>query len=107
MRLWRGDFTRGGIEALKASVCARPRTAQGQGGAQSGRVTASKRPWRIGRTGRSPAWWKRSIQKGELSISRIAALQGAAEKRFRFRRPRHTLKGRQIADGDRSRWPEA
>ena len=37
----------------------------------------------------------------------IATLQGAAKKNFRWRRPRHTLKGRQIAAEDRARWAPA
>lgn len=41
------------------------------------------------RRGRSPGW--REHQP-------FATLQGSAKKKFRWRRPRHTLKGRQVAD---------
>ena len=49
-----------------------------------------------GPTGRSRASWPRS-RRARAQDRQVAVVQGVAKKNFRWRRPRHTLKGRQIA----------
>ncbi|MGB7915222.1 MAG: hypothetical protein WCF79_08035, partial [Rhodomicrobium sp.] len=44
-----------------------------------------------------PAPHRRDQKARTRRYRAIATLQGAAKKNFRWRRPRHTLKGRQIA----------
>src|SRR5262249_29616061 len=78
--------------------CARPRAIEGASCASGGRAASfcSRRgPTQLD-TG---APRRRDSKPGGRYPLPLAALQGAAEKRgFRFRRPRHTLKGRQDAD---------
>jgi transposase len=64
VRLWRSDFTAGGVAALKTSIAPGP-------------------PSRRDRSARG------------LAHQPFATVQGLAKKKFRWRRPRHTLKGRQ------------
>src|ERR1019366_2083047 len=62
---------------------------------------ASKTPGPTGRTGRSPACAPRS-RRARVSASAARNCPRRCEKKFRWRRPRHTLKGRQTAsEGER------
>ena len=82
VRLWRGDFISGGVEALKARVAPGPEPLKAQAALRVGRAD--------GRGDRQP-------RRGD--DLKIATLESSAPKRgFRFRRPRHTLKGRQDKD---------
>src|SRR3954463_15693688 len=95
VRLWRVEFMRGGIEALKASVAPGPPPVKSEAAL---RVTlpllaepvADRPNWTIPRL-RSEIMAREGVQ-----ISR-AQLSKAWVKKYRWRRPRHTLKGRQVA----------
>jgi hypothetical protein len=78
VRLWRGDFARSGVEALAASPA--PGLARQPPQLDAG---AADRQDRGGR--------------GRHHLE-AAAVRSAAGKKFRWGRPRHTLKGRQNAD---------
>src|SRR3984957_11860240 len=98
VRLWRGQFLTDGVEALETkplpgpaavedeSSFARRRASVVGAGDESGQLDACA----SGRRDRRP--------RGRDDLE-IAAFQGAAQKGgFRYRRPRHTLKGRQDAE---------
>src|SRR6516225_7607239 len=97
VRLWRSDFIGGGIAALKATVAPGPPPVKSE--AALGVVTplleapvADRRNWTIARLRAEIAG-----QAG-ITISRSQLSKVLRKKNFRWRRPRHTLKGRQIAD---------
>src|SRR6266481_5398959 len=77
VRLWRSDFMRGGLEALKASIAPGPVPVKTEAAL---RVIT---PLLEAPVADRPNW----------TIPRLIA----ENKKFRWRRPRHTLKGRQIA----------
>src|SRR5271165_754102 len=95
VRLWRSAFANGGIEALKASVAPGPAPVKTEAALRV--VTplleapvADRPNWTIPRLiteieAREGVWIGRS------------QLSKALRKNFRWRRPRHTLKGRQSA----------
>ena len=95
VRLWRSDFTDGGVEGLKASVAPGPPPAKSEAALRV--VTplleapvADRPTWTIPRL-------RAEIEAREgVRISR-SQLSRPCEKKFRWRRPRHTLKGRQTA----------
>ena len=97
VRIWRSDFISGGVEALKASV-APGRSRSRRGGASGGRaalIRAGRRSAQLDLGPPRPG--DRQPRRGD--DLKIAAVEGFAPKRgFRFRRPRHTLKGRQDKD---------
>src|SRR5208283_1365458 len=85
----------------RCSVCAR---IQFVFGAAISRAAASKPSRRVCMQARrepckldDPAPHRRDQKARTRRYRAIATLQGAAKKNFRWRRPRHTLKGRQIA----------
>src|SRR5271157_1979577 len=95
VRLWRSDFGRGGVDAIKASIAPRPPPVKS---ATALRVVtplleepvADRPNWTIARL-------RAEIEAREgVRISR-SQLSKALRKKFRWRRPRHTLKGRQTA----------
>ena len=95
VRLWRSDFGRGGVEALKASIAAGPVPVKSEtAGAWSRRCL--RNPWPTDATGRLPGCAPRS-KRAKVSASADRSCPRRCEKNFRWRRPRHTLKGRQIA----------
>lgn len=96
VRFWRGEFARGGVEAVKASVYAGPPPVKTEAALRVLRAVARSARRRQAELD-DPAAHRRD-QTGRAHRDRaVAALQGAAKKNFRWRRPRHTLKGRQIA----------
>src|SRR5258708_2208472 len=98
VRLWRSDFMRGGVERAQGEHCPRPRATQGRGRAE-GRRAASFCPGREPNELDSDPPRRGNRKERGCHDLQIAALQGAAQKRgFRWRRPRHTLKGRQDPD---------
>jgi transposase len=95
VRLWRSDFSRGGTEALKASV------APGPSPVKSETALRVLTPLLEEPVANRPNW---TIARMRAEIEAVRACASAArncprrcEKKFRYRRPRHTLKGRQIA----------
>ena len=96
VRLWRSEFARGGVEALKATVATGPPPAKTEAALRV--VTplleapvADRPNWTI-----PPPYGRDRSARGRQD-RQIAIVQGAAKKNFRWRRPRHTLKGRQSA----------
>jgi len=95
VRLWRSAFMDGGIDALKASVPPGPAPVKSEAAMRV--VTplleapvADRRNWTIPRL-------RAEIEAQEgVRISR-SQLSKALQKKFRWRRPRDTLKGRQDA----------
>ena len=98
VRLWRSDFIRGGVEALKARVAPGPEPLRAQAALRVAEPLLSApvadRPnWILARLAEEIASPRR---RDDL---KIAAVESSAPKRgFGFRRPRHTLKGRQDKD---------
>ena len=97
VRLWRSDFVRGGVEALKTSPAPGPAPVKAEAALRVATPlleapVADRHNWTLARL------------IGEIREPRgrhhfqIASVQGAAQKKFRWRRPRHTLKGRQDCD---------
>ena len=95
VRLWRGDFMRDGVAAPKATV-ARPRAYEEHGGIARGHAVAGRAGGRQNELDDPPPA-RRNRGAGGRSHQPLATVQGAAQKKFRWRRPRHTLKGRQDA----------
>src|SRR5829696_6583930 len=98
VRLWRSAFMRGGVQALRTRVPPGPGADQGRTGAGGGRGGP-------GGAGGGPAELdaaapgRRDRAAGGPAHLALAALGRAAAKgAFRWRRPRHTLKGRQDLD---------
>ena len=95
VRLWRSDFSRGGIAALKARVAPGPSPVKSEMAlcvlAPLLEEPVANRPnWTIARM-------RAEIElRAGVRISR-SQLSKALRKKFRYRRPRHTLKGRQVA----------
>jgi transposase len=88
VRLWRSDFAAGGVAALKASIGEeRSRLARGHPVAQ----TTCGRPAQLD----DPPPSRRDRGARGRAHKPLATVQGLAKKKFRWRRPRHTLKGRQ------------
>ena len=95
VRLWRSDFSRGGIDTLKASVAPGPSPVKSETALRV--VTplleepvANRPNWTI-----APACGDRDARG--RAHQPLATVQGVAKKKFRYRRPRRTLKGRQVA----------
>src|SRR5271163_3403773 len=94
VRLWRRDFTAGGVAALKTSIVPGPPPVKSEAALRV--VTplleepvADRRNWTIPRLSR------RDRSARGRAHQPFATVQGLAKKKFRWRRPRHTLKGRQ------------
>jgi transposase len=80
VRLWRSDFMRGGVAALRVVT---PLLEE---------PVPDRRNWTIPRL-------RAEIEaRAGVRISRSQLSRALRKKKFRWRRPRHTLKGRQIAD---------
>src|SRR5277367_6556947 len=96
VRLWRSDFSRTGIEALKASVAPGPPPIKSETALRV--VTplleepvANRPNWTIARM-------RAEIEAREgVRISRSQLSKALRKKSSVYRRPRHTLKGRQVA----------
>ena len=94
VRLWRSDFTAGGVAALKASIAPGPPPMKSEAALRVAtplleEPVADRRNWTIPRL-------RAAIEAREgVRISRSQTVQGLAKKKFRWRRPRHALKGRQ------------
>jgi transposase len=97
VRLWRSDFSRGGTDVLKASVAPGPSPVKSETALRV--VTplleepvANRPNWTIARM-------RAEIEAREgVRISRSQLSKALRKKKFRYRRPRHTLKGRQVAN---------
>ncbi len=93
VRLWRSDFANGGVGALKASVAPGPAPVKSEAALRVAtplleEPVADRRNWTIPRL-------RAEIEAREgVRISR-SQLSKALRKKFRWRRPRHALKGRQ------------
>ena len=95
VRLWRSDFAAGGAEALKATVALGPLPVKTEAALRV--VTplleapvANRRNWTIPRL-MAEIEAREGVKIGRSQLSKVL------RKKFRWRRPRHTLKGRQIA----------
>ena len=95
VRFWRGAFLAGGVEALKARVAPGPVPVKSEAAL---RVAAPllEAPVADRATGPSLGCVPRS-KRGKACASVVRNCPRRCEKNFRWRRPRHTLKGRQIA----------
>jgi transposase len=95
VRLWRSDFMGSGVDALKASVAPGPAPVKSEAPLRVvtpllEQPVADRRNWTIPRM-------RAEIEAREgIRISRLQ-LSMALRKKFRWRRPRHTLKGREVA----------
>ena len=95
VRLWRSDFMRGGVVALKATVAPGPAPVTSEAALRVvvpllEAPVADRPDWTIPRL-------RAEIEaRAGIQISR-AQLSKALRKNFRWRRPRHILKGRQNA----------
>jgi transposase len=94
VRFWRSDLMRGGVEALKATIASGPAPLKSEAALRGAAPllaapVADRRNWTIPRL---------SVEIEAREGVRISCSQLSAycEKKFRWRRPRHTLKGRQI-----------
>ena len=96
VRLWRSDFGKRGVDALKASIAPGPFPVK------------SSAAWRVvtplleepvaNRPNSTIPHLRAEIEAREgVRISRSQLSKAVREKKFRWRRPRHTLKGRQTA----------
>src|SRR5271166_1830072 len=90
-RLWQG-----GVDAIKASIAPGPPPVQSATALRVWSRPYSKSRWRIDRTGRLPGCVPRS-KRVRVFASAGRNCPRRCEKKFRWRRPRHTLKGRQTA----------
>jgi transposase len=93
VRLWRSDFAAGGVAALKTSIAAGPPPVKSEAALRVAiplleEPVADRRNWTIPRL-------RAEIEARGRAHQPFAAVQGLAKKKFRWRRPRHTLKGRQ------------
>src|ERR1700734_2119545 len=96
VRLWRSDFMRDGVGALKATVAPGPAPVKSEAAFARGHAVAGGAGRRSAELDYSaPA--RRDRGAGGRAHQPLATVQGAAQKKFRWRRPRHTLKGRQDA----------
>jgi len=93
VRLWRSEFARGGVEALKATVAPGPPPVKTEAAL---RVVAPLLEAPVADLD-DPAPHGRDRGARGRQDRQVAVVQGVAKKNFRWRRPRHTLKGRQIA----------
>jgi len=97
VRLWRSDFSRGGTDVLKASVALGPSPVKSETALRV--VTplleepvANRPNWTIARM-------RAEIEAREgVRISRSQLSKALRKKKYLYRRPRHTLKGRQVAN---------
>src|SRR6267378_3994584 len=96
VRLWRSDFMRGGFEALKASIAPGPVPVKTEAALRV--ITplleapvADRPNWTI------PRLIAEIKTREGIAIGRSQLSKALRKKKFRWRRPRHTLKGRQIA----------
>ncbi len=92
VRLWRSDFINGGVEALKATVAPGPAPVKSEAALRVAppllaKPVADRRNWTIFRL-RAEIAAREGVR---ISCSQLS-------KALRWRRPRHTLKGRQVAD---------
>ena len=97
VRLWRSDFMRGGVAALKAHAAPCPAPMKSESSFAGGHALAGGTRGRSAQLDNPPAA-RRDRSACGCPHQPITTVQGAAKKKFRWRRPRHTLKGRQIAD---------
>src|SRR5271163_4550396 len=96
VRLWRSDFMRGDVVALKATVAPGPAPVKSEAALRVVmpllEAPVANRPnWTIPRL-------RAEIEaQAGVRISRSQLSKVLHKKKFRWRRPRHTLKGRQVA----------
>ena len=96
VRLWRSDFGRGGVDALKASIAPGPLRVKSETALRV--VTPLLEEPVADRPNRTIARLRAEIEAREgVRISRSQLSKVLRKKKFRWRRPRHTLKGRQSA----------
>src|SRR6266851_3815680 len=102
VRHWRWIFGREGVAGLRPPQATRPGAGQGAGCFVGDRGSAGAR--RIGSAELDlAAPGRRDREANRRAHLEIAAQRGAEKGGFAWRRPRHTLKGRQDADAvDRS-----
>ena len=96
VRFWRGAFIAGGVEALKAKVAPGPAPVKSEAALRVATPlleapAADRTNWTIPRR-------RAEIEaRAGVRISRSQLSKALRKKNFRWRRPRHTPKGRQIA----------
>jgi transposase len=93
VRLWRSDFAAGGVAALKRSLAPGPPPLKSEAALRLAAPllqapVADRRNWTIPRL-------RVEIGAREGCASAVRSCPRPCEKKFRWRRPRHTLKGRQ------------
>ena len=93
VRLWRSDFTAGGVAALKARIAPGPMLVKSEAALRVAaplleEPVADRRNWTIPRL-------RAEIEAREGVRINRSQLSKALRKNFRWRWPRHTLKGRQ------------
>ena len=91
-------FARGGVEAIKASVYARPPPVKTEAALRVVHALARSARCRPGELDASAPHCRDQKARG-CSTSAGHNSPKRCEKKFRWRRPRHTLKGRQTASG--------
>ena len=92
VRLWRSDFTAGGVAALKTSISPGPPPVKSEAALRV--VTPLLEGGRPAQLDDPPPSRRDRSARGRAHQP-FATVQGVAKKKFRWRRPRHTLKGRQ------------
>jgi len=89
VRFWRGEFARGGVDAVKASGLCRPAAGEDRGSVAGLHAVARSARRRQAKLD-DPTSHRRDQTGGAHRDRAIPALQGLAKKNFRWRRPRHT-----------------
>jgi hypothetical protein len=99
VRLWRSTLMRGGVEALRSRIPpAGAGAAQGRAGARGGRGGAGGAGGGSAELDPAAPGGRDREARGPAHLPLAALGRAAAKGAFRWRRPRHTLKGRQDAD---------
>lgn len=96
VRLWRSGFASGGV-GVESDRRARPGPGEERNGLAGGHAVARRAGGRPAQLNDRAASRRDRGPRGGAHQP-LAIVQGPAKRKFRWRRPRHTLKGRQIAN---------
>ena len=94
VHLWRSAFAAGGVAALKASIAPGPPAVKSESRLALRHPVARRTCSRTAQLDNSPSSRRDRSARGRAHQP-VATVQGVAKKKLRWRRPRHTLKGRQ------------